>query len=493
VVALVRALDGWPLALLLAAARAGHLTPQQLLERLEAHGLDVLGSGLRDLPERQRTLRTTLDWSIGLLSPSARALLRTLSVFVGGATLEAIEHVQAAVRPEDADGILDALAELVDHSLVARVATPLEPRYVAFELVREVAQELQAAAGEAGRARTAHAAWYQGFAERTGPGVFDGSLPSVARLRVEDGNVDAALRTGLERDDVAAVARLARTLWLFWWIEGLGEEHLPWLEALLARPDLPPAPRRDVLLAAAALAVQMRDRDRAVRWLDAAEDALRGASDAEGVVLVAIGRSIVAAWSGELEATVAEADAARAGAAAIGWSWAESFACVMLARAGLGRGALDEAVRWGEEAARLQQVAGDVQSEGWARLCLAVAHALAGRFDRAHAELTVAIGAYDALAYHGAATFALEVAAFRAALAGAAERAARLAGAAAAARRSFGAASFEPEASIVAAELGRLRAAARETPVLDRAWTEGEGVPLDVALRYAASEDELGA
>jgi predicted ATPase len=493
VVALVRALDGWPLALLLAAARAGHLTPQQLLERLEAHGLEALGAGIRDLPERQRTLRTTIDWSIGLLAPPARALLRTLSVFVGGATLEAIEHVHAVLRPQDPGSALDALGELCDHSLVARVATALEPRYVPYGLVGDVARDLLVEAGEEDAVRAAHAAWYRGLAERVGPSVFDGSLPSVARLRLEDGNVDAALRTSLERDDVAAAAAMARSLWLFWWIEGVAEEHLPWIEGILGRSGVDDAPRRHLLLAAAALAVQLRDMARAVRWFDAAEEAFRTAGDPTGTVLIGLGRSIASASGGDLDATVAEAERARAGAAAIGWSWAESFACVMLTRAALGRRALDEAVRWGEEAARLQQLAGDVQSEGWARLCLAVAHALAGRVRRAHAELRVAIGYYDALAYHGAATFALEVAAFQAAVAGAPERAARLAGAAATAKRSFGAASFEPEASIVAAELARVRAAARDDAGLGQAWTEGEAVPLDVALRYAAGDGGLGA
>jgi predicted ATPase len=492
-VALVRALDGWPLALLLAAARAGHLTPGQLLERLEAHGLEALGAGIRDLPERQRTLRTTIDWSIGLLSEPARALLRTLSAFVGGATLEAIEHVHATLRPADAAAVVDALGELCDHSLVARVVTALEPRYVPYGLVRDVARDLLVEAGEQDAARSAHAAWYRGLAERIGPSVFDGSLPSVARLRLEDGNVDAALRTSLERDDVAAAAAMARSLWLFWWIEGLAEEHLPWMEALLVRTDLDDGARRRLLLAAAALAVQLRDMARASRWLDAAGEAFQAVDDPEGTVLIGLGRSVACAWSGDLDATVAEAERARGVAAAIGWSWAESFACVMLARAALGRRAVDDAVRWGEEAARLQQRAGDVQSEGWARLCLAVAHALAGRARRAHAELGVAIGYYDALAYHGAATFALEVAAFQAALAGAPERAARLAGAAATAKRSFGAASFEPEASIVAAELAALRSVAHDDPALAQAWTEGEGVPLDVALRYAAAEGGLGA
>lgn len=493
VVALVRALDGWPLALLLAAARAGHLTPPQLLERLEAHGLDALGAGLRDLPERQRTLRTTIDWSIGLLSPSARSLLRTLSVFVGGATLEAIEQVQATLRPDDAGALLDALGELCDHSLVARVATALEPRYVPYGLVRDVARDLLGEAGEEDAARAAHAAWYRGLAERLGPSVFDGSLPSVARLRLEDGNVDAALRTSLERDDVVGAAAMARSLWLFWWIEGLAEEHLPWMEGLLARSDLDDGARRRLLLAAAALAVQLRDMARAGRWLDAAGAAFQAVDDPEGTVLIGLGRSVACAWSGDLDAADVEAERARGVAAAIGWSWAESFACVMLARAALGRRALADAVRWGEEAARLQRLAGDVQSEGWARLCLAVAHALAGRDQRARAELSVAIGYYDALAYHGAATFALEVAGFQAALAGATERAARLAGAATTAKRSFGAASFEPEASIVAAELARVRAAVREDAALANAWAEGEAVPLDVALHYAASDGGLGA
>jgi len=122
-----RRLEGWPLAILLAAARVRHLSLDALERRLDAtlgDRLDTLTGGAHDLPERQRTIRRTIAWSVDLLSDDARTLLRRTSVFVGGADLEAIEAVAGAgARPGSGPttATLDALAELVDHGLLQRV------------------------------------------------------------------------------------------------------------------------------------------------------------------------------------------------------------------------------------------------------------------------------------------------------------------------------------------------------------------------------------
>src|SRR5262249_13678487 len=103
-------LDGLPLAIELAAARTKLLPPQALLARLEQR-LDLLASGARDVPERQQTLRATIDWSYELLAPSEQMLFARLAVFQGGCTLETAEAVCGA------DGLLDELAALVDGNL----------------------------------------------------------------------------------------------------------------------------------------------------------------------------------------------------------------------------------------------------------------------------------------------------------------------------------------------------------------------------------------
>jgi predicted ATPase len=109
-------LDGLPLAIELAASRIKVLSPQKMLERL-GNRLKLLTGGARDLPERQRTLRSTIEWSYGLLEEGEKVLFARLSVFAGGRTLEAIEAICDAEGDLAVD-VLDGLASLVDKSLL---------------------------------------------------------------------------------------------------------------------------------------------------------------------------------------------------------------------------------------------------------------------------------------------------------------------------------------------------------------------------------------
>ena len=109
-------LDGLPLAIELAAARIKLLSPQKMLERL-GNRLKLLTGGARDLPERQRTLRSTIEWSYGLLGEGEKVLFAKLSVFAGGRTLEAIEAICDAEDYLPID-VLDGLSSLVDESLL---------------------------------------------------------------------------------------------------------------------------------------------------------------------------------------------------------------------------------------------------------------------------------------------------------------------------------------------------------------------------------------
>ncbi|MQA17881.1 MAG: AfsR family transcriptional regulator, partial [Pseudonocardiaceae bacterium] len=137
---LCRRLDGLPLAIELAAARTRLLEPAALLSRLETV-LDALGSGPVDLPERQRTLRATVEWSVELLDEAEQQLLLALSVFVDGWTVSAAMHV-AELTEDRALDLLDALAR---HSLVNVVPTDAEPRFRLLTSVRELAAERLAA------------------------------------------------------------------------------------------------------------------------------------------------------------------------------------------------------------------------------------------------------------------------------------------------------------------------------------------------------------
>jgi predicted ATPase len=491
---LVGRLEGWPLAILLAAARVRHLSLDALQRRLDAtlgDRLDTLAGGASDLPERQRTIRRTIAWSVDLLSDDARALLRRTSVFVGGADLEAIEAVAGAGAPPGSGpttATLDALAELVDHGLLQRFGVETGARYLGFELVRESALEQLQASGEESAVRSRHADHFLRVAASDGVALQHGRAERLAVLRDEADNLRSAIAFVTSMRDVGAAAAFARSLWLYWWIEGQGAEHAPWLRDLLGAvdpavgPDPGPRVRLDLLLGLCACTLQQRDLAAARAALDEAEAALTAVDDVPARAVVHIARAIVHASDGDLEGCRWHAEAARASAASVAWPWAESFGWVMLARAAIGRSDLAEAERWAEAAATLQAAAGDPQSESWARICLAVTFGLAGRWAEAWAQVRVALTNLDALAFHGAAVFALEVAAFIAQRSGAREHAARLTAAASASERQFGSARFEPEAGVVRTALSEVT---RDDPDAERAWAEGAALPLDVAVRYA--------
>ncbi len=143
-------LDRLPLAIELAATRARVLTPTQLLARLDRR-LPVLAVAPRDLPARQRTLRSTIEWSFDLLEPHEQELLESLSIFVGGFTLEAMEAVCRS-------GV-DELAALVDASLVQRA----RDRYTMLETIREFAAEMLEKSGRASATARLHATYFESF------------------------------------------------------------------------------------------------------------------------------------------------------------------------------------------------------------------------------------------------------------------------------------------------------------------------------------------
>ena len=140
-------LDGLPLAIELAAARIKLLPPQALLARLTPR-LTVLTSGARDVPERQQTLRNTIEWSYQLLDAELQRLFRRLSVFAGGCTLQAIEAISATLDGE-AGRVFEGVASLLDQSLLRQTEQEgEEARLVMLETIREFGLEVLAESGE---------------------------------------------------------------------------------------------------------------------------------------------------------------------------------------------------------------------------------------------------------------------------------------------------------------------------------------------------------
>ncbi|MBA3244869.1 MAG: AfsR/SARP family transcriptional regulator [Actinobacteria bacterium] len=218
-----RRLDGLPLAIELAAARARLLTPRQLLERLR-RSVTVLASGPRDLPARQKTLRDTLAWSVALLGPDERQSLTNLSVFSGGCSLDAAAHVAGAD--------LDRLATLVDHSLLHRDPAAEEPRFQMLETVREYAAEQLR--DQRDGLRQEHAVYFTDLAERADLRGTD-QQRWLERLDRERDNLRAALDFAAAIPDPGLELRLVSALWRFWWLRGELAEARSRLEQAIAR------------------------------------------------------------------------------------------------------------------------------------------------------------------------------------------------------------------------------------------------------------------
>jgi predicted ATPase len=227
-----RRLDGLPLAIELAAGRTRLLDPSALLRRL-ARSLDALGTGAVDLPERQRTLRATVQWSVGLLTDDERSLLEVAAVFVDGWTADAAAELAGL----DEDEALERFEALARHSLIY-LDTHLDPadegpRLRMLETIRAFLAERLAARPDADEIRRRHAAHYRALAERADrPLRGAGQREWCQRLDAEQGNLAAAVRWYLD-NDTGPLPHLFRVLWLFWFLrDHLGEAH-PWVGGLL--------------------------------------------------------------------------------------------------------------------------------------------------------------------------------------------------------------------------------------------------------------------
>jgi predicted ATPase/DNA-binding CsgD family transcriptional regulator/DNA-binding XRE family transcriptional regulator len=300
-------LDGLPLAIELAAARAKVLSPALLLERLE-HRLLLLVGGARDLPARQRTLRDTIAWSHDLLMESDRRLFRCLAVFAGGCTLAAAEALCEA-EADPGRPVLDGLASLVDKNLVQREDGPdSEPRFVMLETVREFALEQLAQSGEGEAAAERHAEYFLALAERGELAVWmagPAQLEWLERFERDHDNMRAALRWAEEHGAVELEQRLAGALANFWMIRGHGREGLGRLSTALAHGNaVPGCVRAKALLYAAYMAVLQGDTLMAQRLLDEAVPLAHGSADVSLLSLMFVTRGFLARATGHFAEAV---------------------------------------------------------------------------------------------------------------------------------------------------------------------------------------------
>jgi predicted ATPase/DNA-binding SARP family transcriptional activator len=249
-----RRLDGLPLAIELAAARVKLLPPGALLARL-GRRLPVLTGGALDLPERHRTMRACIDWSVNLLGEAERRFFARLAVFVGGCTLDAAEAV-AEPDPGDKEDALLGLSHLIDSSLLRREDDPSgEPRIQMLGTIREYAAERLEADEEADTIRRRHAQYYLKLSEwgRIAP-AGERQSERTARIEAEHDNFRAALRWALSAGELQTAVQMGWNLWGHWYIRGHHREGRRWMEEALATPDLSPELRATALVAAAMMA-----------------------------------------------------------------------------------------------------------------------------------------------------------------------------------------------------------------------------------------------
>jgi len=224
-------LDGLPLAIELAAPWVRTLTPEALLRRLDQR-LTLLTGGAQDVDERQRTLRSTIEWSYDLLAEHEQALLRRLGVFVGGFRLEAAEALSDGGGSRDVLGGLDSLVE--KSLLLRRADSDGEPRFWMLQTIREYALERLESAGEVETTRGLHAEWFATLAEGLDSESRTGDQPSaVARLDADYPNLRAAIEWARERRDGELLLRLGTALWPFWSTRGYVAEGRRTLEDAL--------------------------------------------------------------------------------------------------------------------------------------------------------------------------------------------------------------------------------------------------------------------
>jgi tetratricopeptide (TPR) repeat protein len=297
-------LDGLPLAIELAAARIKLLSPEQMQSRLESR-LQLLTGGAKDLPLRQQTLRGTIDWSYGLLSPAEQALFRRISVFAGGCTLDGIEAVCNTKQDLDLD-VLEGTESLVDKSLLQHVEhLDGETRFVLLDTVREYAAERLTESGEEHATRRAHAAYCLVLAEESASYTSDPSKTEwVHSFELDHDNFRAALEWLTKTGNAEWGLRLGAALFQFWDMrEHLTEGRdrlgkLLKLESAAERSNV----RARALFAAGVLASEQADHAAASALTGESLEIARELKDQRGAAIALNALAVVARDRGDLGA-----------------------------------------------------------------------------------------------------------------------------------------------------------------------------------------------
>jgi predicted ATPase/DNA-binding CsgD family transcriptional regulator len=295
-------LDGLPLSIELAAARIKLLPPQAMLARLQESPLGLLTSGAHDLPARQQTLRSAIQWSYDLLNADEQRTFRSLSVFVGGYTLQA---ALSAIEPTTS---LDTLDSLLNKSLLRQTETDSEPRLTLLETIREFGLEQLTHTDELESTRRAHANYYLSFVEEAESHLTGADQKAwIKRLEREQDNLRAALHWAIEHQKGELAQRMAGALQMFWLNRGYWSEGRRWLEGSLAMDSgaaLAPAVRAKALYGAGALSRFQGDFARARMLLEQSLTLYRPLAEKTGVLMALVELTRITAFQEDQTAKV---------------------------------------------------------------------------------------------------------------------------------------------------------------------------------------------
>jgi predicted ATPase/class 3 adenylate cyclase len=485
-------LDGLPLAIELAAARIKLLPPGALLSRL-GDRLGLLKGGARDLPDRQRTLRATIDWSYGLLDEDEKTLFGKLSVFSGGSTLEAIDEV---CDPEEELEALEVVGSLLEKSLLRREeGADGESRFVMLETIQEYAREKLEESGATEEMRRRHAEHYLALAETAEPELLGADQGRwMRRLGTEFANLREthtwSLEPGREGGERAGMRlRLAAALWRFWTAQRFGEGKV-WLQTALERDTGgSPTLRAKALGALGFILLFQHDYERAIAALEEAIALYGELGDKSGAAfaLTNLGwATLHGDYRGRVPAFVREAETLMQEDID---DHARAILGIVRASAAIGQGDLDSAMLQLEESLALCRELGDRRSAAMALFVLGVTELRRGHLERGATLLEEGAQISRELADRLGTPYFAEGLAKLAALRGSPVRAARLWGAAEALREQMGMSlsKFDRANSDYERDLALVRSALDEA-TFEAAWAEGRAMSFEQAVGYLLSE-----
>jgi len=281
-------LDGMPLAIELAAARARVLDANQIAERLDDR-FRLLTGGSRTALPRHQTLEATVDWSYDLMSETEKSVFQRLAAFRGGFTLEAAEAICAGDDVETYD-VLDHIGQLVDKSMVVR--DEITGRFGMLETLRQYALRRLTESAEVDSVRVRHAEYFREFAEATAPKLLgpDEAL-AYGQITADHDNFRAAMAYGLENDVGSTAAAIAANLGWYWWAASNIAEGLEWIRKALPYQDSLEGRTGVELLTFGAMFAGFQSEDDAERFGEGAMSKALAADDAyaEGLAHMALG------------------------------------------------------------------------------------------------------------------------------------------------------------------------------------------------------------